>query len=487
MQITRYAASAFAAAALAGAPSLAHAQTQPTPAPAASNDDIAALRHDMDAMRQDYEARINALETRLEQAEAEAAAAQSAANAAQAQNAATPGAPASGDQTATAAATQTAPATVASADQPYTPAPPAAAGPTSQNLYNPGIAVALNGIFTAARRDTGDNERISGFAAGDAIAHPQRGFSLGESEVSFAANIDPSLAGFMDFSVDDQNQISLEEAYIRTTDLPWGLTLKAGRFLSGIGYINERHAHDWNFTDASLPYRAFLNQQFADDGVQVRWIAPIDQFLEFGAEAFGGDQYPANGRANNGVGAYSAFVHTGSDIDASSSYLAAISYLHTRAINREDADGDLFSGDTNLGIASLVYKWAPNGNPLVNNLVVAGEYFYGRDNGAFNGVNIDQAHQGWYLQGVYQFMPQWSLGLRASGLSSDSVPGALAGTEADPLGHDPLELTALLEYDTSEFGRVRLQYSHDEASKNSNDILMMQYTVIYGPHGAHRY
>lgn len=491
MQITRYAASAFAAAALAGAPTLAHAQTQASP-PTANSGDIASLRHDMDAMKQDYEARINALETRLEQAEAEAAAAQSAANAAQASSAqasagapagpATPGA-APADQTASAAA----PVAVASADQGYSAPPAAAAGPTSQNLYNPGIAVALNGLFTAASHNTGASERISGFAAGSDIAHPARGFSLGESEVSFSANIDPSLAGFMDFSINDQDQLSLEEAYVRTTDLPAGFTVKAGRFLSGIGYINERHAHDWSFANASLPYRAFLDNQFADDGVQVRWIAPTDQFLEFGAEAFGGDNYPASGRANNGVGAYSAFVHTGSDIDASSSYLAALSYLHTRAINRQDASGDLFTGDSELGIASLVYKWAPEGNPLVHNLVLAGEYFYGRDNGRFNGVSIDQAHQGWYAQGVYQFMPQWSVGLRASGVSSDAAPLALAGTEIDDMGHNPFELTALLEYDTSEFGRIRVQYSHDEASTTSNDVVMMQYTVIYGPHGAHRY
>ena len=78
----------------------------------------------------------------------------------------------------------------------------------------------------------------------------------------------------LDVSFNDQNQLSVEEAYIRTTDLPDGLTLKAGRFLSGIGYLNERHAHDWIFSDAPLPYRAFLNNQYGDDGVQLRWLAP---------------------------------------------------------------------------------------------------------------------------------------------------------------------------------------------------------------------
>ncbi|MFZ2029806.1 MAG: hypothetical protein WAU68_05835 [Vitreimonas sp.] len=473
MHFSRYAAGAFAAATLLGAPN-AHAQTAPA-APAQSTNDITALRHDMDTLRQEYESRIADLEARLARAEA-AEGVQPA-----------PPADQSAAPTDTASADQSAPATVASNDA-YGAAPPSAAGPTSQNLYNPGIAVALNGLFTAAQHDTGDNERISGFSAGGDIAHPTRGFSLGESEVSFAANIDPFLAGFFDFSLDNQNNVNLEEAYIRTTALPGGFTLKAGRFLSGIGYINERHAHDWSFSDAPLPYRAFLNNQIGDDGVQVRWLAPTDQFLEFGAEAFRGESYPASGGANNGVGAYSAFVHTGSDINDSSSYLAGLSYLHTQAVDRVDADGGVFNGNTDLGILTAVYKWAPGGNPLVRNLTLAGEYFYGRDSGTFNGVDFDQTHTGWYLQGVYQFMPQWSVGLRASGLQSGD-PGSLllASTDLNDLGHDPLDLTALLEYDTSEFGRLRLQYSHDEASSENNDILTLQYTVIYGPHGAHRY
>ena len=473
MHFSRYAAGAFAAATLLGAPN-AHAQT----APAQSTEDMTALRHDMESLRQEYEARIADLEARLARAEA----AEGVQPSPPADQTAAPG-----DQTAAAPVDQSAPTTVATNDTYSAPPPPAAAGPTSQNLYNPGIAVALNGMFTAARRNTGDNERISGFSAGDDIAHPERGFSLGESEVSFSANIDPFLAGFMDFSVDNQNQISLEEAYIRTTALPGGFTLKAGRFLSGIGYLNERHAHDWSFSDAPLPYRAFLNNQFGDDGVQVRWIAPTDQFLEFGAEAFRGDAYPASGGANNGVGAYSAFVHTGADINASSSYLAGLSYFHADALDRVDADGNVFNGDSDLGIVTLVYKWAPGGNPLVNNLTLAGEYFYGRDSGTFNAIDFDQTHSGWYVQGVYQFMPQWSVGLRASGLQSGDAGTLLAGTDLDDLGHDPLDLTALLEYDTSEFGRLRLQYSHDEASSENNDILTLQYTVIYGPHGAHRY
>jgi len=84
-------------------------------------------------------------------------------------------------------------------------------------------------------------------------------------------------------------------------------------------------------------------------------------------------------------------------------------------------------------------------------------------------------------------MPQWSAGLRVAGLDSEDAGPLFAGSQLDDLGVSPMDYTALLEFDTSEFGRLRLQYSRDEAGADPNDVLLMQYTVIYGPHGAHRY
>jgi hypothetical protein len=44
----------------------------------------------------------------------------------------------------------------------------------------------------------------------------------------------------------------------------------------------------------------------------------------------------------------------------------------------------------------------------------------------------------------------------------------------------------LREYDTSEFGRIRLQYSRDDSLVGEpNNIFRLQYTVILGPHAAH--
>jgi hypothetical protein len=366
-----------------------------------------------------------------------------------------------------------------------TPAPSGDAGVSNANAFNPGISVVLNGFYTAADRETGE-ERIAGVATGGEIENPPLGFSLGESEVAFSANIDPYFYGFMVAAIDNAGEIGLEEAYISTTQLPAGLTLTAGRLFSGIGYSNETHAHNWAFSDAALPYRAFLGSQLGDDGVQLTWLAPIDQFLLFGVEAFRGDSYPAAGAENDGVGAYTAFARTGSDIDVSNSYLASISYVHANALDR-DSDGDLFTGDSDLLIGSLTYKWAPGGNRLNRNFTATGEVFVGNEGGALNGIPVDQDRFGWYVQGVYQWMPRWRAGLRYAALDSDDPGPLLAGSVLDDMGIDPYTATALIEWDPSEFSRLRLQYSHDESDLDPNDILTMQYTVIYGVHGAHRY
>jgi hypothetical protein len=451
------AASASLAAALAG------------PAAAAPADDLAALQQQLNALRSEYDAKISALEARLKAAEDAAAQAKTGAAA------------------APAAAADVAPGEVVIAeDAPSAPAPQPAPRTASANAMNPGVSVVLNGNYVAMSRDPAA-ARIPGFPLSDDAQLPPRGFSLGESEVTLAANVDPYLTANLTASFSPDNELSVEEAYVQTTALPGGLTLRGGRFFSAIGYLNERHAHNWSFIDMPLPYRAFLGEQYGDDGVQLRWLAPTPFFLELGGELYRGDHFPAGNAAKSRAGTQTAFAHTGGDINEESSWLAGLSYLHAEAHDLATMD-ELFAGDTDLGVAALVYKWAPGGNPTERNLMLSGEYFLGRQKGAFDGVPGDRDLGGWYAQGVYQFARRWSAGLRYAQLDSLGAPAdLLAGTGFDGLGRTPKAITALVEFDTSEFARFRAQFTRDMSDTRSNDVLMLQYTVVYGPHGAHRY
>lgn len=423
--------------------------------------ELKEIQQQIQALKNDYEAKIKSLEARLEAAEQTAKAAETKVSAAQATVATTAAAP-------------------PPPSPPIQPTAPAAAG-----AFNPAVSAVLNGTYGQFSRNP-DKARIHGFALGPDASPGTRGFSLDETEVDLAANIDQALYGSLTLSIHPDDTVGVEEGYIQTTSLPWGFTVKAGRFLSGIGYLNEKHAHAWDFVDAPLPYRALLNTQYGDDGVQVKWLATTEWFLEFGAEAFRGDAFPAANGPGHGKGAWSLFAHTGADINDSSSWLAGLSYLQTRADDRGSGD-DIFSGHDHIGIASLVYKWAPAGNPTQRNLIVNGEYFYGRELGTFDGSRLNQWRDGWYVQGVYQFMPRWRVGLRHDEVDSEHLAGAFAGGTLDNLGHTPRRNTALLEYDTSEFARFRLQYSRDDADVFTDDEVLLTYDVTYGPHGAHRF
>ena len=434
------------------------------PAQAAGDEDLSAIRQEMKALRGDYESKIRELERRLKKAEARADKSEAAAH-------------------AQAAPTQPVVQQVVEVAPP--PAPAAPRAPASANAFNPAISVIMNGSYAASEHDPA-LARVPGFVLGDEAGLHDRGFSLDESELAITANVDPYFFANLIISLGNDNSIAVEEANIQSTNLPWGFTAKLGRFFSGIGYLNEKHAHAWDFVDAPLPYRVMLGNQYGDDGIEVRWLAPTDFFLEFGAEWYRGDSFPAGNADDNGLGTIAAFVHSGGDIDDSSSFLAGLSFLHTKALDR-DTGGDLFTGDDKLGIASLVYKWAPNGNPVQTNLVMNGEYFFGHEEGAFNGVPVDYDRTGFYVQGTYQFMPRWRFGVRYSEVDTDAPPPLLVGSALDDMGHSPRSWSGLLEYDTSEFGRFRVQYTLDDSDLQTNNEIIAAYTVSIGAHGAHRF
>ena len=478
------------------APLAAHAQET----------EIQALRREMQEMRRDYEARLKQMEQRLEAATraSPTAPTQSAAPApatATATPPPPPPQPPAPDPTAISAAGGLLGTPPTGAEAPAYAPPTSAfrtpqAAASSANAFNPAIGAVLQGFFSA-QSENPDRYQIRGFSLGDEAQPVARGFALGESELNLQSNVDQWLFGNLTLSFSRENDVEVEEAFIQTTSLPYGFTLKGGRFFSGIGYMNEQHSHVWDFVDPALPYRAFLNNQYRDDGVQLRWLAPTDVFLEFGAEGFRGDSFPAGGAARHGVGTYSAFVHLGDDINASSSYRVGLSYLSAEARQRlTNDDTDMFTGRQNIGILDAVYKWAPNGNPVERNLKLQGELFLGRNSGVFSqdgGVTnnpFTQRQWGWYAQAVYQFVPRWRFGVRHDEVRATGAldyGDAFLFTALDDSGHIDRRSSAMVDYSTSEFGRFRLQYNHDLSGPTVDQQLFLQYVVSIGAHGAHQF
>src|SRR5207249_3046645 len=140
---------------------------------------------------------------------------------------------------------------------------PLQGGTASQNSFNPALSLILSGTYANLSRDP-DDYRLRGFFKGGDIGPGPRGFNLGESELGISANIDPYFYGAANISITPNNEAAVEEAFVQTTALGQGFTVKFGRFFSGIGYMNEQHAHTWDFVDSPLAYQAFLGSQIND-------------------------------------------------------------------------------------------------------------------------------------------------------------------------------------------------------------------------------
>ncbi|MDQ6960209.1 MAG: hypothetical protein Q9M27_04195, partial [Mariprofundaceae bacterium] len=296
-----------------------------------------------------------------------------------------------------------------------TAAAPSSSGTSSPNAFNPEISAVLNGKYQAFSQSP-NGFAIPGFPLGDAAGLDDRGFSLAESEVDINSNVDNMFYGSLVISLKPRGGADVEEAFVQTLGMPLGLTLKAGRFFSGIGYLNQFHTHHDDFIDRPLPYRAFLNGQYGDDGVQLKWLAPTDTFVELGGELMRGDNFPAGGSAFRGAGTWSAFGHMGGDVGISNSWKGGVSYLQSRSLTRNSFDNQgntigAFSGNSKLLLGDFVWKWAPNGNPVNQNFKFQTEAFYRIEHGLFGATTPTAAYDGrqfgWYAEGVYQFMPRW--------------------------------------------------------------------------------
>ena len=491
------------ALALALTPPVARAAPAPSPSPPSTglpaspattsfeNAELGQIRAQLQQMKQEYETRIQALEKRLQDSESATA---------------RTGAPAAAQSSAV--DRQPVPANTYAAGAPAN----AMAAPTvSAAGFNPAVSLILAGTYANLSQDP-NRYRLQGFMpAGDGVGPGRRGFRLGESELTLAAAIDPRFAGQLTFSLDADNAVSVEEAFFQTQGLENGLSLKAGRFLSGVGYLNGQHAHTWDFVDAPLAYQAFFNRQYKPDGLQLRWLAPTEKFIEFGLELGRGSSFPGNDRNRNGVGSTALFAHLGDDIGESASYRAGLSYLRTSAAQRDFADVDNtgaavtngFTGRSSMWIADGVYKWSPNGNPVQTNLKLQGEYFHRTERGAL-AQDIDAqgagaaaagsyraAQSGWYLQGIYQFTAGWRAGLRYDRLQSGSSAfgnGLEASNFSQLAAYDPRRATVMLDYSPSEFSRFRLQFAQDRGRPQVTDNqIFLQYIMSLGAHGAHTF
>src|SRR5437763_1703152 len=243
---------------------------------------------------------------------------------------------------------------------------PIIGGGNNKNYMN----ISFDGMFAFAassdrhldRLEVGDHDPL------------QRGFNGRNAEIALDGAVDPYFEGFANIvlKLDNNNEteIELEEAFLQTTSLPYGLQLKGGQFFDAFGRINPTHPHTWEFADSPLVNGRLLGPDgLRGVGAQIAWTLPVPWY----SQAIFAVQ---NGRGGTGY----SFRNPGEDgvfygrmtIDREASALHDLVYVprFENSFNPSDTQTVLFGASGAFGMnetgsdthtqvygADFLYKW----------------------------------------------------------------------------------------------------------------------------------
>jgi hypothetical protein len=232
---------------------------------------------------------------------------------------------------------------------------------SADKAFNPAVSLILDGRYADYDEEVFE---LPGFQIGGEAGLPDKGFSLGHTELTMSANVDQLLYGEFTAAI-EEGETEIEEAYIETLGLGGGLTLRGGRFFSGFGYLNDVHDHAQDFAQTPLVYQAMFGGHLGDDGVQARWIAPTPLYLELGGELLAGRTFPG-GDNEDGAEAGVLFARIGADLGDSWNWRLGTSWYASDFEQREagghhhgdgggDADNELLDGEVDVAGLDAVF------------------------------------------------------------------------------------------------------------------------------------
>lgn len=339
----------------------------------------------------------------------------------------------------------------------------------------------------------------------------QRGFNARNLELVLDGAVDPYFEGFANivFKLDNNNEsgVEVEEAFMQTSSLPYGLQVKAGQFFSPLGRINSQHPHAWDFVDAPL-VNGRLNgpDGLRGVGAQISWVTPLPWYSQFQI-AFqngqGGTGYAFRNPGEDGTFMGRATIdrtlqgvqdlviaprwENSFDINSNNTVLAGVS----AAFGPNDTGA---SSSTQVYAADLFYKWKPDdaegGFPFVKWQTEALYRKFNAGRGADDSFPIAETFNDWgaYSQVVWGFKKGWTLGVRGDYLHMDD-----SAFDEDEFRQSRTRVSTALTWYPTEFSKLRLQYNHDFLKQTSfldsgnEDSVFLQFEFSLGSHGAHKF
>jgi hypothetical protein len=320
-------------------------------------------------------------------------------------------------------------------------------------------------------------------------------FCVREVELAVQAAVDPFFRGDFFLGISDLEKISIEQAFLTTTALPYSLEARLGRQLLPFGKINTTHRHDLH----TIEYPWVIQQFFGPEGIKgtgvylSKILAPFGFFQELiltandrVGEAPEGllPEDPTN-KELGGLG-YSARLRNYFDLSESTNFELSASALTGKreqpfdfgatppapGVNAVNMRQSIFGGD-------LTFRWRPLQQGLYRSLIVQAEFMR-----QVNERNTDPAFGGPVrdANGAYTFA-RWQLTQRLYlGGRYDWVQDPFSVGETLKAG------SGYLEWFPSEFSKLMLAYERlmpSGVGVEATNRLLMQASFALGPHKPH--
>ncbi|MFN0178549.1 MAG: hypothetical protein ACKVZ0_07080 [Gemmatimonadales bacterium] len=360
-------------------------------------------------------------------------------------------------------------------------AAPAAMAPRQPGAANPRLLPDLSAVGDLI----GDLSRTGSTQEGG-----QR-FSIREVEVAIQAAVDPYFRGDIYLGFSDEEGVAIEQAYLTTTSLPWGLEARMGRFLMPLGKQNTTHRHDLHTIEYPFVLQRFLGPEgLKGTGIYLsKVLAPFGFYQELQVTAT--DQFgeadesliteePINTRLAN-LG-YSARLRNYFDLTRHANIEVSGSVATGKRAQPVTGLGDVTAvpvRQTVFGV-DVTYRWRPLQQGLYRSLIVQGEWLR-QVNGrydpppaaSYGGPSRDLS--GGYLFARYQVSRRGYLGARFDRLADPETGGGRLAAAS-----------AYYQFFPSEFSKLLFGYERASAvGESAYGRILVQATFALGPHRPH--
>ena len=327
-------------------------------------------------------------------------------------------------------------------------------------------------------------------------------FAVREVEVAIQAAVDPYFRGDVFLGFSDLEKVSIEQAYLTATALPWGLEVRLGRFLMPVGKQNTTHRHDLHTIDHSYVGQRFLGEEglkgtgiyaariFAPFGFyQELILTAVDRFGETD-EGVPSSLEPVNKKLG-GLG-YSGRLRNYWDLNEATNVELSFSGVTGKREQPLESSGTVLSFSTparqSVIGTDFTYRWRPLQQGLYKSFIVQAEVLRqinekdprllvpaGVPTTGITYEGPDRNFSGAYVFARYQLTRRGFLGARFDSFQDEAAAGR---TSTAGSGY--------LEWFPSEFSKLVAAYErYSPAEGSATNRILLQATFALGPHKPH--